>query len=548
MRSWRPLCSGGEGRDFTFRGEALTRTVIRRSQVRVCPACLADDMRRWPALGPAAPFGRYEWQLAPLRTCPVHGQPLVEATNGYAATVHDFSRQLQPVLDQLINHADEGSRRQPSRLETYLRARLTGVARTATAWLDALPFHAAARLGEVVGAVAVHGPQVRINALTDDEWWAVSDAGYDIVAEGPTGIRALLDRLAASFWSRKGGTGPKALFGRLYEWLAHETDDPAYEPVREVIRQHVMETMPVGPGDEIFGHPVTDRRLWSIHAASLETGAHPKRLRKLLAAGGFIAEDGERQTDDRVVFPADNAASEFLVRVAGAMTLKEAGTYLNAPRVQMRLLLDSGFVRPFVRGGDDIIKDHAFARCDLDAFLGRLRADATEASTADGDLIDIPTGARQARCSAADIVGLLLDRKLTRVRKCQDVSGYMSVLVDPAEIRAQVHRESGSGLSLKQVELKMGWSQDVVRALVEKGHLPSQVVRNPINRLLQRVVSPQDLDAFAASFVSLHGLARERGVHFRRLKMDLETAGTRPALNPAEVSATFYTRADLLPA
>jgi hypothetical protein len=75
--------------------------------------------------------------------------------------------------------------------------------------------------------------------------------------------------------------GLRLAFGRLYEWLAHESDDAAYEPLRDIIRRHVIETMPLGPGDDVFGREVTVRRLHSVRSASLEMDVHPKRLRKL---------------------------------------------------------------------------------------------------------------------------------------------------------------------------------------------------------------------------------------------------------------------------
>lgn len=161
--------------------------------------------------------------------------------------------------------------------------------------------------------------------------------------------------------------------------------------------------------------------------------------------------------------------------------------------------------------------------------------------------MDIPDAARTARCSAVDVVGLLLDRRLARVRRAPDLTGYMSVLVDPNEIRPLVHRDFGEGLTMKEVELTTKWSGRVIRALVENGHLPSRDVQNPINHLIQTRVTKEDLDRFTGEYVSLHGLADELGRHFRRLKWEIEDAGVRPAFDPAQVWSTFYRRADLPP-
>jgi hypothetical protein len=62
---------------------------------------------------------------------------------------------------------------------------------------------------------------------------------------------------------------------------------------------------------------------------------------------------------------------------------------------------------------------------------------------------------------------------------------------------------------------------------------------------LEGVVEVFDIDAFMEAYVSLMGLARERGLHFRALKSQLDAAGIVPAFEPEEVPATFYLRVRL---
>jgi hypothetical protein len=59
------------------------------------------------------------------------------------------------------------------------------------------------------------------------------------------------------------------------------------------------------------------------------------------------------------------------------------------------------------------------------------------------------------------------------------------------------------------------------------------------------VVLPEDVDAFMEAYVSLMGLAQERGIHFRALKSRLDAAGVIPAFEPNTVPATFYRRVRL---
>ena len=65
-------------------------------------------------------------------------------------------------------------------------------------------------------------------------------------------------------------------------------DDSAFEPLADVLRRHIIETMPFGPGDVVLGQDVTKRRLHSARTVAPELGLsivtahkrlHPHRRR-----------------------------------------------------------------------------------------------------------------------------------------------------------------------------------------------------------------------------------------------------------------------------
>lgn len=500
-------------RRYTFEGQAFVRESLSRKTLRVCPRCLICDMDTQDGPSGTRPFGRTLWLIGSVRTCPEHGIGLVTISeDGHPHRVHDFAALVQPALPALVNLEANAPRRTVSALENYVITRCAAGSSNNLPFLNALPLYAATKGCEVIGAIALHGIGFRAEHLSSEQWHEAGAAGFEIASEGEDSIRAFLSGLQDRFISTRSDWGPKLVFGRLYEWLAHESEDPAFDPLRDIIRRHVVETMPVGPGDNVFGREVTVRYIHSVRSASLETGAHPKRLRKLLHAAGHVTSEAMALSDARVMFDAE-ATQGFLERVSEAMTLREAADYLNVPRPHDRLLFEAGFIVPFVRGGNGILNDHAFAKRDLDAFLERLLADASEVVQEDEALLPIPSAAKRASCSAMEIIRLLLDRQLTRVRHRDDVPGYMSVLVDPEEIKPFVH-----------------------------GHLPSRIEINPVNRCPRQVVKQEDLDAFIGRYVTLHAAAKDAGVHFLRLKSRLTSAGIDPAFPPEIVHATFYNR------
>jgi TniQ len=531
----------GQNHAFTYRGEQLMRSSLRRKRVVVCPHCLSEDIansNRKPFL---AVYGRAIWQIDAIKTCPVHLTPLVEiADDMTTSTIHEFTHYVASVLPNLSKLVDQAVHRDLTGLEDYVLARLDGA--KATPFLDSLALFVAIKLCEMLGAVELFGRVANLRRFSDEQWRLAGAAGFAIAAGGASAISAFLSRLQASFdYSRRGGTeGPQALYGRIYQWLEFGAADAAYNPVRDVIGRHIRDHLPLGPGDTVFGQPVESRTLHSIRTLSLEAQVHAKRLRKLLRAAGITGDHQDHLADANVIF-ASGKASSVITRAKGAMSLPAAGEYLNAPRVHRALLVQAGFLVPCLSAAGFGAVDQ-FAVADLDEFLKRLLDGAEEVKKPRSGQVDIAGAAKRANCKAAEIVRLIFDKKLKWVGHMAGVDGYLSVLVDLEEIRSLTRGKDHGGLTPYQVACTLGATDRVARMLIKHGHLKTVSTINPINRCPQRVVMPEEVERFQRQYVSLFALAKERGRHFRKLKQELDASGAKPALDAETIGATFYAR------
>jgi hypothetical protein len=531
----------GEKHAFTYRGEQLMRFSLRRKRVVVCPHCLSEDIANSNRKPHLAAYGRAICQIDAIKTCPVHQIALVEIADDMdAATLHEFTYHVAPVLPHLAGLGDQAVRRELTGLEKYVLARLDG-ARQAP-FLDSLALFVAIKLCEMLGAVELFSRTANLKRLSDGQWHLAGAAGYVIAAAGPPAISAFLSRLQATFdYSRRGGTeGPQALYGRLYQWLEFGAEDPAYNPVRDVVGRHIRDHLPLGPGDIVFGQVVEKRALHSIRSLSLEANVHPKRLRKLLRAAGVIGETQDPLVDASVVF-ASGKASSVITRAKGAMSLPAAGEYLNAPRVHRALLVEAGILVPCVSAASHGAVDQ-FAVADLDEFLRRLIDGAEEVKKPKVGQVGIPAAAKRACCSAAEIVRFILDKKLKWVGRLAGADGYLSVLVSLEEIRGLVRGADHGGLTPYRVACTLGVTDRVARALIRLRHLKTVSTVNPVNRCPQNVVMPSEVERFQRKYVSLFGLAKERGRHFRKLKQEMDAGGTKLAFDAEKIGATFYER------
>lgn len=535
-------------RRYLHRGEVLVQHCLSRDRVRACPVCLAEDLETGDMRVEARPYRRSIWIVEAIRTCPVHGIELIELGTGTTALrTHDIQHVLSGAIPDLSRLAQVAARRSLTAFERYALRRL-GVEQASLAptadWLDALELHAALRLCQVVGAVKRTGPRVVLDELNNADRRDAEAEGFEILRQGESGVREFLDGLQSAFHVKRHDWGPREMYGRLYEWLAHENDDEAYEPMRNVIWRHVVETLPVGPGDALFGKEVPVRQVHSIRSASCEFALHPKRMRKLLKKAGIIGPAAASLADERVTFDAERGG-QFLANLADSMSLVQLGRYIGAPRPHERLLYEAGFLKPWIVGGTDGIKNHSFRRVDADAFLAALLADAQPIQEAWPDLFSIPSAAKRACAKAEQIVGLLLERKLSRVGRREGAKGYLSVLVDPQEVRAFVTGNDHGGVTLRQVEKELRTTTKVVTGLIENRLIVAERVLNPVNKCLQTVVPPGELARFKSSYVSLQELARERGEHFRHTMKYVSTLAVMPVLDPASLGVSLYRRSEL---
>ena len=334
--------------------------------------------------------------------------------------------------------------------------------------------------------------------------------------------------------------GGKVVFGQLYNFLAQDARDAAYEPIRGIMRSHILETVQIPAGDVVLGVKLEQRRLHSIHSAARETGLHPKPLRRKLVAFGIIDSLADHLTDDRVVFEADKALAA-LGSIKTSMSLEGAAVYLNIPRPHNRTVLAPPFITaisvPSPGGGHR----PAFLQRDLDSLLARLTCSASDRGLDDVGYVWLGEASKRCVMPLVDVLMLLFEKKLTQVRLNPLERGFKAIQANLKEVREHLHAPR-STLSLRDVERHLKASTQVVKALVDTGALCSSVQINRVSNLPSRVVLPEDMDLFMGTYVSLMGLARERGIHFRALKSQLDAAGITPAFEPNTIPATFYLR------
>lgn len=516
-------------------GLALPRQTVFSPETRGCLACLREDALKSDLPWQAGMIFRANWHLSHVRVCIRHNLPLVLLWNDKDRLGrHDFASRVGLIFDRIMTRDMDGESIKISGFDRWVDERLQG--RKTAIWLDQFDFHAAATFCELLGRSALLGQVSRTQAASHQLAGNAAAIGFEGAKGGEASIRIWLTEI-----QQRGGSpndGANARFGALHDRLSRDLTGPEFEPFRSILRLHMLQTWPLGPGDQVLGVSVTQRVLHSVRSAAQETGLGTVRLRKALAKAGLVAKESAQFSDAWDVFDAA-AAAPILHALSTGVGPSDAQKEFNFPRDQFELSVEAGFIRPIATGDDT---HPMFARSDIQGFLNRLLIGATPRSRIHGSYSTIPKAARQLLCSSKDILQLLVDRKLTKIGRLTDQTGFLSILVDQREIRPLLERAEASGVTQAEVCRALGLAAVHVRALLKDSVLLATRAPNPLTKKPQFYIAPADFEEFNRNHVTLRHIAEDLGLDAQTVRSALLAVKVYPIGGQARPYGYVYKR------
>ena len=167
--------------------------------------------------------------------------------------------------------------------------------------------------------------------------------GFDASSGGPAATRAVHDRIAVA--ANGPLDEPQKAFGDLYRRMSGPyLTDPAFNELRRILRDCVLDHWPVSAGEAVLGQIVPERRFHSVRTAAQEAGVSVKLLDQyLIEAGAVSAED--MRPPARKLFEA-RAYAELLVltpTLLGPIAMRSA---MGATEHELMALEKDGALSP----------------------------------------------------------------------------------------------------------------------------------------------------------------------------------------------------------
>lgn len=312
--------------------------------------------------------------------------------------------------------------------------------------------------------------------------------------------------------------------------------DAQYDPLKDLVRNYIVETFPFGRGEIVLGQVVEQRRVHNLSTFARGCRASAKRSREALVAAGFLRSSTARSGDSTSQVFCAQASQPVLDKLNGGITRRMAIKQLHIPRAQFDALLSGHILQPMPGLGE--ITPY-YASRDVTLLLEQL---TQERSIDDppADLVDIQTACRKLVCGAAEIVDLIVRDQLAVVAQNNSAEGYLAVRVSVSEISGKLIGVGVKGYTKAQIKQLLSINDPAVKFLIEAGHLNATPSRNPVTRKAAAVIVPKDYDLFLERFAPAKHLAETMGTTSRSVIAKMRRLGIAPVKMPEGCVGTIY--------
>ncbi|MFD2842520.1 type VI secretion system Vgr family protein [Paracoccus cavernae] len=502
------------GISFHFRHAAGSHTLILTDDV------LAHDSIGEIGLG----FIRGDWMLELVRTCPRHGEYLEPLWQRYDRFErHDVAFRLAESARDNTGHSRLTMARSATAYDHWVGARLSGKKQQAN-WLDQFGLQAAAKFCGALGSLVAQR-ESGAHGASDLSDLDHADLGFGLARAGKGAICGFLSEHQEGHSPE---IGQKRVFGALYSLLTGDACPKAYHPLKQILREHIGSSWPLGPGAELLGEPVLERRWTSIGALAHLLKMDAPALRERL--GAERTELARHKPDDWALHELEKAGP-FLSDLTNGLSDDQFCESLSLNPKLFQDMRDCSFLDG-ARGrhgrGWDLLAGQAIVE--------RLLLGAQQVGRLSSEWLPLEQAADHHGCSTRELVERIGDGRLTWIGRYSKQTGFAAILVNIAGL-------DGREISAETLALSQGLTFSEMLSFFRKGHSPAEIARRETGRKDRIMLTPVQVAAFHENFVSFRRLALAHRLPWEALDQRLEELG----IVPVEGYLRIYRRSETDP-
>lgn len=497
-------------------GHRINRNQLCRRDPRFCPACVCEDVAAGRGPMGARTYQRFWWLWTIIERCPKHGCDMVAGRNPGGAAVPDLGAYVTQNFERIRSRlamAERGVSASP--FELYLHARLVGCPEP-NDFLDSLPLNYAVRFCDAIGhnSTSDAGSESPVEAMR---------RGFDLLSMGSTGFFLFVEHSTRHPDGRR-NLGRKARYGRAYNILSSEVDDPAWAPIRELYWLDANSRLPLAPGEEFLGYALAERQLHSLHTASKEYGIHTKTVVKLLGREVIAKYEVQEDAPHSTVVPVV-VARPLLDRFHASVTAQEASQMLGVSATILRQFTNAGFLRA-IEAGLGLGKSRTrYLREDLDSILSHVAS--FPSGRIRGAYRSFVTMYQWGNMRVAEAYSLILAGNIRCIRK-QGEPSFDKLYVDYWDLTKAHPAYLEKGCSMQEASRSLSTSLATVKGLIESGYLVPRKGASRFGREYGLYLDEEALQGFRRRYGGMTNIANDLGISVTRVSSAIKTENIEP--------------------
>ncbi len=357
-----------EGRSaFRLRDEIATTHSLQRAKIRVCPECVrhyamtADECWRAPR--------HVAWKFVSVRSCPEHDCTLINLPSAkHSRNRQDFTAQLRKHWDFLQSAVPTAQPTTP--FEIWLFNRIMG--RRGTGLIDRLELNVASRACEMLGLLLDRGPNAKRTGRSEQDWAQFAQSGFDVLNDGEEALSDCLTELM----SRENADRRffSTVYGPFTDWLNGRGLGEEFEPLRDIVRQHIFQNFSVRKGILVLGKPSSGFDSEVNIAPTVSLGSLSAVMQEILVHRR-LASKGSGEGLHAKGFVTEAMLVSLQREADNLIDVSEAAQLLNISMSVLEYLATNGILAPRLTiGPNDRLYDRdmllfCLRNCDLKAAL-----------------------------------------------------------------------------------------------------------------------------------------------------------------------------------
>ncbi len=499
--------------------ETVHVSVLLKTPNRICPVCIANSCA---GKDQSRAFQMWEWQLAPFRRCRVHDvmlEPLKPAKDP-----HDFAVAIQAWEPSVIR----SSPCIDPRFEEYLVKRLESGTRTS--WPDSLPIHVVILFCEAFGAMLGFGSDCSFEALSDEQKIEASALGFHHVAQGAEAVQSALQDFFDDAVTYRTTYGK--LLAPVLKVLSSNAKDPAFDGLRDRVREFLRENFHIPDGTDILGEVCKQSRVYTAFKASREFEIPVSLINRELKKRGWRKGTDPNHKSDRSLLIPRREMLDCIESVNRLSSVTVVQALLGLDRFVLEQLEDAGLLLSYF--GDDRGRP-MYDAAEVAGFLGRLHATAHPERSDASEWVSLISLVQSLQCSTVWLITMMLVGHVRFSATSSNAFQMDDFRVCEGDVRKLLFLKRQPTVSISQIGKMLGINDAIGGALVEHKALEIREKNGA------RIACVGAIEAFNRDYILLRALAGSRKPYFQELKSVLVENSCRPLQLGATESA-FYPR------